>query len=141
MRAAKSKEVNPLGMRQLEEGGPFVLSPTLCSARRVEFLRRGNIILGFYSTIAIASKKGQDIINQAEKKGELGQDTPIRIDMRPGGEIIQTNYGLFKKQFVNAGVHLTNQVFLMLYGNFEAYLADLVLDALTHTSSHPDPYE
>lgn len=141
MRAENEKQPNPLGMRQLEEGGPFVLPATPCSTRRVEFFKRGNTILGFYSAIAMASKTGQDVINQWEREGKLKQDTPLRINMKPSGGIIQTNYGLFKKHFANAGIHLTNQVFLMLYGNFEAYLADLVLDALTQMNSDRDPYE
>jgi len=139
--AANDKRDNPLNMHQLGEGGPFVLPATPCSARRVEFFRRGNTILGFYSAIAMTSKTGQDAISQWEKEGKFKPDTPLRITMEPSGGIIQTNYGLYKKHFANAGIHLTNQVFLMLYGNFEAYLSDLVLDALTHVGSIADPYE
>jgi hypothetical protein len=51
------------------------------------------------------------------------------------------NYGLYKRLFAEAGKHLTNQVFLMLYGNFEAYLGDLVMDGLTQMGTKPDPYE
>ena len=59
----------------------------------------------------------------------------------PDGETIsQLNYGLFKKLFSRAPSHLTNQVFLMLYGSFEAYIADLVLDGLTHQDTK-DPYQ
>ena len=89
----------------------------------------------------MTSKTGQDVISRWEKEGKFKLDTPLRINMGPGGGIIQTNYGLFKKHFANAGAHLTNQVFLMLYGNFEAYLSDLVLDALTQIGSVADPYE
>ena len=141
MQTENSKRNNPLAMRQLGEGGPFVLPSTPCSARRVEFFIRGNTILGFYSAITMTSKTGQDVISAGEKEGKFKPDTPLRIHMGPSGGIIQTNYGLFKKHFANAGIHLTNQVFLMLYGNFEAYLSDLVLDALAQIGSVADPYE
>ena len=139
--AANDKRYNPLNMRKLEEGGPFVLPSTSCSARRVEFFRRGNTILGFYSAMAITSRAGEGAISQGEEKGEFKPDTQFRLTMGPNGGVIQMNYGLYKKHFANAGIHLTNQVFLMLYGNFEAYLCDLVLDALTHLGSIVDPYE
>ena len=134
-----NKETNPLGMRQLEDGGPFVLPPSPCSQRRIEFLKRGNTILGFYTVMSIVSKTGGDVITRQEEQGKFRTDTPFRLKM-PNGNISQMNYGLFKKYFANAGSHLTNQVFLMLYGNFEAYLADLVLDALTQMNI-PDSYE
>lgn len=134
-------DCNPLNMYQLEEGGPFVLPSQLCSARRTDFFKRGNTILGFYSAIAMTSKHGQDIITKWEKEGKLKSDTPLRLDMKPSGGIIQTNYGLFKKHVTDAGIHLTNQVFLMLYGNLEAYLSDLVLDALTQMGSMSNPLQ
>lgn len=141
MKSESNSQTNPLKMRPLEAGGPFVLSPTPCSTRRVEFFKRGNIILGFYTVIAMASKAGEDTIKKAEKEGKFKSDTWFRIKMEPSGGIAQMNYGLFKKYFAKAGAHLTNQVFLMLYGNFEAYVSDLVLDALTQMNLVPDPYE
>lgn len=134
-----NKDENPLGMHPLEEGGPFVLPPAACSQRRLEFFRRGNTILGFYTVTAIVSKTGQDVISNQEKLGKFKPDTAFRLKMGDGS-IAQMNYGLFKKYFTKAGAHLTNQVFLMLYGNFEAYLCDLVLDALTQMKVS-DPYE
>ena len=134
-----AKKDNPLGMRLLEDGGPFVLPPTPCSQRRTEFFKRGNTILGFYTVMSIVSKAGGDVIGQQEKQGKFKPDTPFRLKITDGN-IAQMNYGLFKKCFANAGVHLTNQVFLMLYGSFEAFIADLVLDALTQINTN-DPYE
>lgn len=134
-----NKDDNPLGMRPLEDTGPFVLPPTACSQRRLEFFRRGNTILGFYTVTAIVSKTGQEVISNQEKQGKFKLDTAFRLKM-DDGNTAQMNYGLFKKYFTKAGAHLTNQVFLMLYGNFEAYLCDLILDALTQMKES-DPYE
>jgi len=132
-------ESNPLNMYQLYEQGPYVLPATLCSARRAEFLRRNNAILGFYTVITITSKQGSDVITQAEQQGKFKDDTPFRLTISPGA-VSQFNYGLFKKLFSHAGAHLTNQVFLMLYGSFEAFVADLVLDGLSREGVR-DPYQ
>ena len=45
-----------------------------------------------------------------------------------------------KKEFSRAGGNLTNQVFLMIYGNFEAYVADIVLGGLSSENAE-DPYQ
>lgn len=141
MSKQSSQKKNPLNMYELYEGGPFVLPATLCSQRRAEFLRRANDILGFYSVITITSKQGSDVIFEAEQKGKFQDSTPFRLKAESGGIVAQLNYGLFKKLFANAGGHLTNQAFLMLYGNLEAFLADLVLDALTESSGVDDAYQ
>ena len=125
---------NPLNMRQLGEGGPFVLPPTNCSPRRVDFLKRSNAILGFYATVALYSEKGRENLEAAEKNGQLTPETAIRVKLDPGGFVMQTNYRLLKKQFARAGAQLTNQVFLMIYGNFEAYVLDVVADGFKATS-------
>jgi hypothetical protein len=140
MGAGDGKKTNPMGMRPIEAGGPFVLPPTLCSKRRVEFFKRGNTILGFYSAIGLAARIAQDVFDQWDKEGKFKPETPFRATMRPGGEMSQMNYGLLRKHFSKSGIHLTNQVFLMLYGSLEAYIADMVLDALTQ-NGHADPYE
>ena len=139
MKSENNRNDNPLKMQQLEEGGLFVLPDQLCSSRRADFFRRGNIIIGFYTTVAMTSKHGHDLLTKHETEGKLKPDTQIKIDMNPDGGIILTNYGLFKKQYTVAGRHLTNQVFLMLYGNFEAYFSDLVLDALIQMGSISNP--
>ena len=131
---------NPLNMYQLYQDGPYVLPETICSTRRADFLRRGNAILGFYTVISIASKQGSDAIYQGEQQGKFKYDTAFRLKIDPGGAISQLNYGLFKRLFSRAGGHLTNQVFLMLYGSFEAYIADLVLDGLSDEGAQ-DPYQ
>jgi hypothetical protein len=139
----RNNDLNPLNMREISLGDKdmFVLPPTPCSTRRAEFLRRGNTILGFYAAIAMASKMGQDVIAGAEKRGELKDSTPLRGQLGIGGQLHVMNYGLYKKLFATAGAHLTNQVFLMLYGSFEAYVGDLVMDGLTQMGTEPDPYQ
>lgn len=125
---------NPLNMRQLEAEGPFVLPSIQCTQILTDFLRRGNRILGFYFTVASYSEKGREYVEQAEKAGKLKPDTPIRIKMQPQGIEIRLNYGLLKKQFSQAGAQLTNNVFLGVYGNFEAYMLDLIAAGLKELS-------
>lgn len=126
---------DPLRMRELEPGGPFVLPPTLCSDRRADFLKRGNIILGFYLAMALYAGEGRKRLEAAESEGNLKYDTPIRMKLDPGGFETRLNYGLLKKQFARAGAQLTSQVFLMVYGNFEAYLLDIAADGLRELST------
>jgi hypothetical protein len=137
----KKEDPNPLKMYQLENGGPYVLPSTECSSRRKEFFQRGNTILTFYTAIALTAKVGQDVLSNGEKEGKFREDTPFRVNMEPSGGIMQFNYGLYKKAFSKAGAYLTNQVFLMLYGNFEAFVTDLVLDSLYQINFQPDPYQ
>lgn len=131
---------NPLKMISLDIDGPFVLPPTTCTNRRSEFLKRGNTILGFYLTLALYSDKGRETMDALEKSGQLKYDTPIRMKSDKEGIDSRLNYGLLKKLFARAGAQLTNQVFLMVYGNFEAYLLDIIADGLKGLS-HTDPQE
>ena len=119
---------NPLNMRQLEKGGPFVLSPMPCSSRRREYFQRANRILGAYATITAYSGKGQEAVENAAAANQINDDTPIRFGM--GEHTIQTSYRRIRAAFSKAGGQLTNQVFLYVYGNFEAFLTDLCHDAL-----------
>ncbi len=122
-----------------KKGGFYVLPPSLCSEHRAAFIGRGNGILAFYSTISIVSKAGGDIIRRDELYGKYKSNTPFRLEELDGG-FSMLNYGLFKKIFARAGIKLANQVFLMLYGNFEAYIIDMVLDSLTEQKCL-SPYE
>lgn len=88
-------ESDPLNMYQLNEQGPYVLPPTLCSARRAEYFRRSNAIVGFYTVIVITSKQGSDVITQAEQQGKFEEDTPFRLIIAPD-VVSQLSYGLFK---------------------------------------------
>lgn len=115
-------------MRQLEAEGPFVLPSINCSDRLADFLRRGNTILGFYFTVAMYSEHGRKAIESQEAKGVLKPDTLIRKKIEPGGIETRLSYGLLKRQFQQAGARLTNQTFLMVYGNFEAYMLDAIAD-------------
>lgn len=40
---------NPLDMYQLYQDGPYVLSQTNCTNRRIDFVGRANSILGFFT--------------------------------------------------------------------------------------------
>lgn len=125
-------------MHKLPDGGPFVLPPTPATARRQEFLQRANSILGFYAALTITASEGKKVIDAHEQSGERVDGTTMRLPFGGRG-IAQFNYGAFKRFHASAGATLTNQVFLMLYGNFEAFLSDLVLDALSQLGDSQDP--
>ena len=130
---------NHLDMYQLYQDGSYVLPQTKCTNRRIDFVGRANSILGFFTVISIASKQGLDSLFKAEREGVFTDDTVFRLNIFPGGASSNLNYGLFKKAFSCAGGNLTNQVFLMLYGNFEADVGDIVLDGLS-SENVEDPY-
>ena len=119
---------NPLRMKTIGPEGAYVLPNVMCSKRRQEYFERANEILGFYATISFYSAEGQKTIEAAAKCHNIVDSTPFRILMK--GPVIEGNYGTFRNSFQTAGAQLTNQVFLMIYGNFEAFLLDLVLDGL-----------
>jgi hypothetical protein len=129
---------NPLGMHPLEPDGPFVLSPQLCTTRRREYFQRGNRILSTYSAIAAYSGKGKEWLDRAISQNPISADTPIRITM--DGHVFQSKLRTLQEMFEKAGAQLTNQIFLMIYGNFEAFIADLTQDALD-TLGVIDPYQ
>ena len=138
--APRSREPdNPLGMIQLPDGGPFVLPKTLATGRRQEFMQRANSILGFYIALTITASEGKKVIDAHEKSGAFVDATTMRLPFETRGTVAQFNYGALKLFHARAGATLTNQVFLMLYGNFEAFLSDLVLDALSELGDSPDP--
>ena len=129
---------NPLNMRQLEADGPFVLPSIQCTTILTDFLTRGNRILGFYFTVSSYSEKGREYVEQIEKSGKLKSDTPIRLKIESQGIELRLNYGLLKKQFAQAGSQLTNNVFLGVYGNFEAYMLDIIAAGFKELS-HANP--
>lgn len=119
---------NPLGMRPLTEGGPFVLAPMPCSQRREEYFQRANRIIATYATVTAYSGHGQKAVEAAAAAGTIGDSTPMRLVF--GVHTFQTSYRMFRSAFAKAGAQLTNQTFLLLYGNFEAFVADMSRDAL-----------
>ena len=125
-------------MQQIEEKGPWVLPESMSSERRVEFLTRANTFLGFYYVIAGTSDQGHKALEAFAQKSQFTAATPIRLGS--GVTSLTVNYGKFRKIWQSAGRHLTNQVFLMLYGNFEAYLTDLVMDGLKVLEPTGDAY-
>lgn len=79
----ENRRTSPLGVRPLEDGGSFTLPSTTCSPRRLEFVRRGNIMLGFYTTVAIVSKTGQDVITPSnfwKRSLTFATGSSIRVD-------------------------------------------------------------
>ena len=141
MSTSKTPPRNPLGMYQLEQSGPFVLPSSPCTTRREELMKRGNSILGFYSVIGLTSGEGHRAITKAEAEGTFDDATPFEVKFGDQGPISRLNYGLFKKLHAEAGANLTNQVFLMLHGSFEAYILDLVGDAIAQSGVDQDPFE
>jgi hypothetical protein len=129
---------NPLEMKPLAEGGPFVLASMPCSQRRREYFQRANRIIATYATVTAYSAQGQKAIEAGAAAGKVGDSTPIRIVL--GDHAFQTNYKMVRSAFAKAGAQLTNLVFLLLYGNFEAFLADLACDALS-TLGTAEPFE
>lgn len=120
-------------MEPLAEGGPFVLPPMPCSQRRREYFQRANRILATYATVTAYSGQGQKAIEAGVAAGKITDTTPIKIVL--GDHSFQTNYKMVRSAFAKAGAQLTNQVFLLLYGNFEALLADLACDAFSALGS------
>lgn len=125
-------------MKPLAEGGPFVLAPMRCSQRRREYFQRANRIIATYATVTAYSAQGQTAIQAGAAAGKVVDSTPIRVDL--GDHAFQTSYKMFRAAFAKAGAQLTNLVFLQLYGNVEAFLADQVCDALS-TLGSKGPFE
>jgi hypothetical protein len=137
--AKKSKNPNPLAYKELEGGALWVLAETPCSNRRVEFLKRGNTFISYYYVVAVTSNSGFGQAKNLRDQGKIDDQSPMKIST--GSTTTQMTYHLFKKYWQSAGQHLTNQTFLMIYGNFEAYIADLLMDALDALEPEGDSYE
>ena len=116
-------------MQSLDPEGLYVLPPQLCSERRREFFVRANQILGSYSIIFGYSNFGKNWIEREAKKGRFIETTPMRITIN--GRTIQTTYRKLKEMYKKGVPRLSNYIFLMIYGNFETFLSDLVCDGLT----------
>ncbi len=132
----KRNPENPFGMMDLASGGPYVLGQELCTDWRKEYLRRGNAILAAYSMIMCYSDMGNKHIASLEAKKTINATTNFRFNI--GKKFIQCKYSLMKSTYAKALTQLSNQAFLMVYGNLEAYLVDLVREAFTALGS-PDP--
>jgi hypothetical protein len=125
----KSNKGNPLNMQSLDPEGLYVLPPQLCSERRREFFVRANQILGSYSIICGYSNFGKNWVELEAKKGRFIETTPMRITIND--RTIQTTYRKIKEMYEKGVPRLSNYIFLMIYGNFETFLSDLVCDGLT----------
>ncbi len=120
---------NPLNMRQLGEGGLFVLPPQEMSVHRKQYFERSNRLLCAYSAIIAYSGKGQEAVNAAKQAKAIAPDTPARVKI--GQYILQTSMRRLDKMFSTAGQELTRQFLVAVYGNFEAFLADHVVAAFS----------
>ncbi len=117
------KKDNPFGMRELSPEGPYVLGDEECTDIRAEFLRRGNNILTSYTTAATMSNIGlQEILKHIKV-----EETPMRLTL--GSRLIQCQLRTLKKLMPDVLRQLTNQWTVIIYGNFEAYLIDLLIGA------------
>ena len=123
-------------MRRNEWIGAFVPGPTLCSERRREYLQRAHGILGFYVAITAYCGKGKEVVEHSIEAHSINDDTTIKLTL--DGHTWAGSCRLLRRMFGEAGSRLSNEVFLMLYGNLEAFLADLLADALRHQGA-PDP--
>ena len=85
---------NPLGMRPLTQGGPFVLAPMACSKRREEYFQRANRIIATYATVTAYSDHGQKVVEAAAAAGTIGDSTPMRLVF--GDHTFQTSYKMFR---------------------------------------------
>jgi len=129
---------NPLHMRRVEPGGPFVLPPQECTSRRKEWFQRANRILATYITLLGYAAEGHKAIAHAAKVRGIDLDTPMRFKI--DDRTFQSNYRIFLGAFSKSAGQLTNQVFTLAYGNLEAYLIDVLADALT-TDGAADPVQ
>lgn len=125
-------------MQQLGPEGIYILPPQLCSNRRREFFLRANRILGSYTTLTIYSEYGKQWGELQAKNGVFGETTPMRFTIN--GRTMQTSYRKFKELYQKGIPQLTNYIYLMIYGNFESFLSDLVCDGLSD-QGHPNPEE
>lgn len=127
---------NPFGMIDFAPGGPYTLGHELCTDWRKEYLRRGNTVLAAYSMILCYSDMGNKHIESLEANGKVNAATFFRFGI--GKKFIQCKYSQLKGTYGRAQTQLSNQAFLMVYGNLEAYLVDLVTEAFAVTGS-PEP--
>ena len=121
-------EPNPLHMRQAEPAGPFFLPPQECTIRRRDWLQRTNRILTTYADLLALASEGYRSYTRAVKEARIQPKTRVRI--RIDGKSFHSSYKLLLAAFPLSAGQLANQVFTLIYGNLEAYLADILSDAL-----------
>ena len=136
MNSSKDKMPNPLGMELLET--MYVLPRQLCSQRRREYLLRENHILATLTTTRLYSDLGRQWIENEASSGRFDINTPMRLGIEQYQ--MQAPFRVVRRMFERAGPQLTNYIFVMIYGSFEAFLADLVLDAFDD-QGYTDPSE
>ena len=118
------KNDNPFNMEELTQYGGFVLGEALCTERRKDFLLRGNNILTSFTIIANLSNFGYQYINKQDIPNER------RMRLTIGKRFIQCKNITLKDMYIPSLKQLANQTFVSIYGNFEAYLIDILIDAL-----------
>jgi hypothetical protein len=129
---------NPLGMQPLEHKDMYVLPSQLCSQKRSDFISRGNRILGSYTAIVACGNLGNEFVESQARTGKFNELTPMRLTINE--RTLQTTYRQIKNLYRKGCPQLVNYIFLMIYGNFEAFLADSVNDGLT-AQKHLTPTE
>lgn len=129
----KDNPENPFSLKELALGESYVLGPELCTYWKKEFLRRGNSILASYSMASCYASLGNQQIVSLEEINKINAETDFRLTI--GKRFMRCNYGLMKKTFNETLRQLSNQAFLMVYGNLEAYLIDVVYEAFSNQGS------
>lgn len=114
---------NPFRMKEIAPEGPYILGDELCTERRKDFLLRGNNILASYTNIATFSNMGFEQINKLRLNG----DTPMRLTL--GRRLIQCKHTTLINMYPKSLKQLANQTLTSIYGNFEAYIIDILIDA------------
>ncbi len=117
------KNDNPFRLKEMSADGPYILGDEQCTDIRAEYIRRGNNILRSYATLATMSNIGlHEIVKQIKI-----DETPMRLTL--GKRLIQCQLRTLKINMPNVTRELTNQWAVLIYGNFEAYIVDLLVGA------------
>lgn len=118
---------DPLGMKpDPYAGDSFVLSESPCTDHRRFWLKRSNEIIGFFII-------GQNAFHECEKlftsypsqNNKISINTPFKLSLHSGHSIVAPLHRVIKQLQEGKGT-LSNQIFVMLYGSFEAYLFDII---------------
>jgi len=114
---------NPFKMKEMSPEGPYILGDEQCTDIKIEYLRRGNTILASYATVATMSNIGLQRVKEQIKD----EETPMRLTL--GSRLIQCKFRTLNYLFPIVTRQLTNQGIIIVYGNFEAYLVDILISA------------
>ncbi len=125
---------NPLKLIELSPYGLPILPQQNCSEIRQQYFTRINRILGSYTTLSAFSNIGFEKFSATNQlNAEIKPNTPFRIIR--GEVIIQSTPEEFNKMYHEGAKQLPSQYFLMVYGNFESFVSDIVQKAFKENGS------